>query len=336
MGSALVCIAAALLGVDARWPPLPDGGLQYVIQIEPQVLKRLESGAIEAVGSEVPPTLDDIRAFQIVIGTQRSAMDAAALDTQTLILSADAEWITLPNGHVECRVWIQPEMLDEIDKLGHVIEGTVPAEVETLSLFTIAMGTKPPAESFPVVNEADLPGSVVDDATVADSAATETDRWPAGSANSPPATRPYLAEQLDSWPSLPRIDRSPAALPSTEAAPPVTSIEPSLPPTEAGTNSKPIALKPANYVQLMETPSKTPPEQADPNSPPKKEPAATDAGELPLSSTVTLLVLFASMGGNIFLLWVMRDFRNRYRSLVRRVGEDVASGVVVRENSTGN
>ena len=69
MGGAIVCFAAVLLGVDASWPSLPDGGLQYVIQIEPQVFERLESGAIETVGSHVPPDLADIRAFQIVIGT---------------------------------------------------------------------------------------------------------------------------------------------------------------------------------------------------------------------------------------------------------------------------
>ena len=50
----IVCLAATLLGVDVRWPPLPDGGLQYVIQIEPHALDRRESGAHEAVRSYVP------------------------------------------------------------------------------------------------------------------------------------------------------------------------------------------------------------------------------------------------------------------------------------------
>ena len=42
---------------------------------------------------------------------------------------------------------------------------------------------------------------------------------------------------------------------------------------------------------------------------------------LPLS--LALLGLFASLGANVFLVWVASDFRGRYRALLRRVGEPV-------------
>ena len=41
--------------------------------------------------------------------------------------------------------------------------------------------------------------------------------------------------------------------------------------------------------------------------------------------TLTLLALFASLGGNVFLAWIAADFRRRYRTLAGRMGE-VATG----------
>jgi len=65
----ILCVAAALLGVGAGWQPAPEGGVVYLIQIEPHVLDRLASGEITAVGSDVPPFVKDIRSYQISVGT---------------------------------------------------------------------------------------------------------------------------------------------------------------------------------------------------------------------------------------------------------------------------
>jgi len=286
MGGTMVCIAAVLLGVDARWPALPDGGLQYVIQIEPQVFERLQSGVIEAVGSHVPPDVDDIRSFQIVMGTQRLAKDAPTPMTQSVITQSpilsgvdNTQWIPLSAGGVECRVWITPEMLDHLDESGRLIEGMVPAGVEKLSLFTIGVGTKPPAESFPALDGSNL-----------------TDR-------------------SESWQPPPEID------PSSSLAP-FLPAEPALPPYQADAGSTPISVQPVNHVEAAETtPNESPQEKPDANSTPKKEPVTEGSDELPLTPAVTLLVLFASLAANIFLLWTMRDFRNRYHTLLDRVGE---------------
>ncbi|MHC4177288.1 MAG: hypothetical protein ACYSWU_07270, partial [Planctomycetota bacterium] len=63
----IACIAAVLLGIDAGWQPLPDGGMLYIIQIEPQLLETLSSG--EPVQSDVPPYVKDVRAYRIMVGT---------------------------------------------------------------------------------------------------------------------------------------------------------------------------------------------------------------------------------------------------------------------------
>ena len=309
MGGAIVCIAAVLLGVDASWPPLPDGGLQYVIRIEPQVFARLESGAIEAVGSHVPRDLDDIRAFQIVIGTQQSAGDAPTPGAQSPILSNvdNTQWVSLPTGGVECRVWIPPGALDELDTSGRVIEGAIPVNVDKLSLFTITVGTKPPAESFPVAN-----GSGASDLGMAG-------RLPADLPFTSPITEPYLTKQPD---PPPRLDRPFSFAPHTPTVPTVGNPEPSLPPSEAGAGSRPIPVQRTNHVEPAKTtPNEQPRKNADLTTPAENGPAAKNSNKLPLSPTVTLFVLFASLAGNLFLFWVMRDFRNRYRALLRRVGE---------------
>lgn len=63
----IACIAAVLLGVDAGWQPLPEGGVEYIIQIEPELLETLKSG--EPIQSDVPSYVKDVRAYRITVGT---------------------------------------------------------------------------------------------------------------------------------------------------------------------------------------------------------------------------------------------------------------------------
>ncbi len=327
MCGSIVCLAAVLLGVDARWPPLPDGGSQYVIRIEPQVLDRLESGAIEAVGSYVPPYVKDVRAFQITIGPQRLPNNAPTADVQSPILAGvDIDWISLPAGRVECRLWIKPEAVDELQKSGRVIEGKIPADMGEPSLFTIAVGTKPSAESVPATN-----------AVEPEPVEPEADQLPTDPATSPPITQPNLAKPANSRPPLPIID-PPSQTPYATTAPTLTNAEPALPPSEAGTGSRPMPGQQANYVEPVKTtPIERPQTKADSDSTTKKESTAEDSATLPLSPIVTFLGLIASLAGNIFLLWIVRDFRSRYRELLGRMGEvgNIARSCVLKPERSG-
>jgi hypothetical protein len=69
MGAVMVCIAVATLGIDVGWQRLPDGGMEYIIQVEPQTLDALGSG--QTVQSDIPSNAGDIRAFRIVVGTKK-------------------------------------------------------------------------------------------------------------------------------------------------------------------------------------------------------------------------------------------------------------------------
>jgi len=66
MGSAMVLMAAAM-AVDAGWQPLADGGMEYIIQIEPHALESFQAG--REIVCEVPPNLGEIRSYRLRVGT---------------------------------------------------------------------------------------------------------------------------------------------------------------------------------------------------------------------------------------------------------------------------
>lgn len=62
----LALMAATALGVDPGWEKLEGGGWRYHIQVDPENLKALMNG--EAIESDVPPQLWDIRSYRITLG----------------------------------------------------------------------------------------------------------------------------------------------------------------------------------------------------------------------------------------------------------------------------
>ena len=68
MQSAILGLSMCLLGVDVGWRPLPTGGVEYIIQIDPQELSLIRR---EEAESAVPAEVKDIRRHRIVIGTDK-------------------------------------------------------------------------------------------------------------------------------------------------------------------------------------------------------------------------------------------------------------------------
>ncbi len=67
MNGIFMLAAAAALGVDVGWRPLDDGGFEYIIQIEPELLDSLRDG--QDILSQLPPGLLDVRRYRITVGT---------------------------------------------------------------------------------------------------------------------------------------------------------------------------------------------------------------------------------------------------------------------------
>jgi hypothetical protein len=59
-------LAASVAGVDTGWQPHDRGGLDYNIQIEPELLAALRAG--EALTSEIPAGVEGVRRYRIVVG----------------------------------------------------------------------------------------------------------------------------------------------------------------------------------------------------------------------------------------------------------------------------
>jgi hypothetical protein len=65
----LACLAALALGIDVGWRPLSEGGVEYLIQIEPGLLESLQPG--DAIASDLPPRLaGQVRSYRITVGTE--------------------------------------------------------------------------------------------------------------------------------------------------------------------------------------------------------------------------------------------------------------------------
>ncbi len=73
MQALLVLVTAATLGVEVGWEPLPDGGHEYTIQLEPQLLQVLQRG--QDLVSDVPPELH-IRRYRVTVGSGKLAQVA--------------------------------------------------------------------------------------------------------------------------------------------------------------------------------------------------------------------------------------------------------------------
>src|SRR3990172_2920279 len=65
---------AAVVGTDVGWRRLPDGGMEYIIQIEPHMLDMLKSG--EQIVSDIPPELWEVRSYRITVGTDELPREA--------------------------------------------------------------------------------------------------------------------------------------------------------------------------------------------------------------------------------------------------------------------
>jgi hypothetical protein len=63
-----IMLAVAALGVDYGWQPGEDGQLEYIIQIQPELIKTLSEGKVDLL-SEIPEELRGVNRFRIRVGT---------------------------------------------------------------------------------------------------------------------------------------------------------------------------------------------------------------------------------------------------------------------------
>ena len=69
MNSAVLLIALSVQGVDVGWQEAEDGSIEYIIQIEPQLVESLKDG--HDLTSGVRPELRHIRRYRVVVGSEK-------------------------------------------------------------------------------------------------------------------------------------------------------------------------------------------------------------------------------------------------------------------------
>jgi hypothetical protein len=67
MHQVALLLTVAVLGVDYGWQPGEDGQLEYIIQIEPELLDTLREGKVDLL-SEIPEELHGVKRFRIRVG----------------------------------------------------------------------------------------------------------------------------------------------------------------------------------------------------------------------------------------------------------------------------
>ena len=60
--------STVIVGINYGWQPMPEGGMEYIIQLDPQNLDALKAG--EAIQSDVHPSAGDVRSYKIIVGTK--------------------------------------------------------------------------------------------------------------------------------------------------------------------------------------------------------------------------------------------------------------------------
>src|SRR5207244_3373104 len=82
-----------VVGVDWGYRPLPSGGIEYIVQIEPHALDDLAAGGGEIV-SHASPELFDIRQFRLTVGKQKLPRGGRAAKPANQQTAADGVQVT--------------------------------------------------------------------------------------------------------------------------------------------------------------------------------------------------------------------------------------------------
>ena len=87
MTTIAILVAIVALGVDSGYEPAADGGLEYIVQIEPQLVAPLVKG--QDITSELPRGLA-VRHFRVTIGTGKLPKQDATSGTTRNRFPTDA------------------------------------------------------------------------------------------------------------------------------------------------------------------------------------------------------------------------------------------------------
>jgi hypothetical protein len=285
MHQALMLWAAAL-GVDVGWQPVPGGGYEYIIQIEPEMLESLREG--QEIESDIPHFLRDVRSYRIRVGTDILPQEGPPPEMEPLAEEPAAPAEGLPTAEQE----------------GSAVETEPPAEEP-------ASTEEPPADDASSVEGPDLSND-----TGADSEAPETE-VDQPSRREPENEPDRTVEPTGRYgPFGSELDERPTLDPPGEDQDEVSGEE--APETFVADDSSLPIVNQAGYRRDGAAEESAGDDSDTQAAGPQPATAGTDEeGRRPwLAFTLALLGLFASLGGNCYLGILTWGFRGRYLQLL--------------------
>ena len=293
-------LAAASVGVDYGWQPGPDGALEYIIQLEPELISALKKG--EAIMSEIHPDAHGVRRFRIQIGTEPLPRIAG----QPATSGGEAAETSDAQG--------PPQEPAPNDGSAFPIEdypaASVPFQPGEFPLSPLPKTSLPSTDNepaapedrggaFPVSpGEAEQPP--VNAPTSAGSVGPSTDQpVPSNSFDPTPKTQKPIP-----LPDPDRLPLEPATLPITATDAPRQAIS-----LSAGTTTTPQL---ASFDQQEDQKATTSPKSR------KKQKAPIQSASRPwFLFSVTILALLGSLGANAYLGYLFFGLQQRYQGLRR-------------------
>jgi len=294
-GACLVLLTTAALGIDVGWQPLESGGLEYIIQIDPEMVDLLRDG--KEIVSEVPPAIGAVRTYRIRIGEGSLPRQALAPPTEAPVpvavrqeneSSVGEDWQPLAESAAETPT-------------ADPFSASATSEFAASDQPAASDPTQVPSESVPMGN--DLVGP-----RYAEAAAPLDEPTPSTLANDEEG--PYLTAPRESQATSPVDEPS-----STAAQVPSSSSEPA----ELAVDEAQPMEQQVNYQQAADDPESSGAVAASAEGDSAGNPPSGGEATPTVTWIVLAILLATSVGVNLYLTMIALSQRRSYRQLASRM-----------------
>jgi hypothetical protein len=287
-----VALLLLLIPIPARavqfgWQPLSDGGIEYQVQVEPELL---DSFRAEGFTSDIPASLQrDLRRIRITVGNSKLPNEGDVIGPKDVSPGPTPARVTPTNSSTAPAAGSVPEKSNDLQ--------TSPPPQPTPAT------QRPQKSSDSTFNDWNLPPppSVSESPAKVESAPADPPR--------PLSSLPFFQSG-----QITKIDRGNSPVDTQIRTPRLNDNEG--PPNDSRSFA-PDHLSMAAKPAVLEAPIEAGKPSANSAVP------ATPKPWLPLMAA--LLALFASLGANVYLAWMHQGVRTKYRALVQRMGSSMAA-----------
>ncbi len=315
MSGTAVLIVVASLGVDFGWQPTSDGDLEYIVQIEPELLELIKDG--EPIISEIPTDVRGGRRFRIFVGSSDLPRKGTPIRPNNPVVDAT------PIQEKDDNTAVDRENPLREQGGGALEQQDSPPTKPALPKESASGGGEFNALDPPPLKP-NVPFQIGDDA--ADDAANDADN----------SFVPNKADKTDQnnndFSPLPTEPEKPSGTPVPIPDPDAKKIEPkkihepdvnaALPlPVGSDPASDAVAFQQAGFSADQATPDtddQTAQEDAMTSEKPALPAEPSESGSS-LSTWFVAMLLFASIGLNFYLGLLARTFYVRYRTIAAQI-----------------